>query len=248
MLRLRMQVQNVERQIDLAVPAGPRRLVELLPVARELSEELTAGALDVERAHGRIPSCRAACGSCCRQLVAISCVEAQGLAELVAALPAERQAVIRGRFAAAVEALEDAKLLDASEPRGERHLVARYMGSMEASAQDAARRYFALQIACPFLEQESCSIYSERPSVCREHLVTSPAEHCAKLFEAEVTPVPTPQRVGDLLMKAAHRANGLPMGKMPLTLSLEWSERNGHLLDRTSEGLELFKLMMGEPD
>jgi Fe-S-cluster containining protein len=32
---------------------------------------------------------------------------------------------------------------------------------------------------CPFLEDESCSIHPDRPLVCREYLVTSPAELCA---------------------------------------------------------------------
>lgn len=246
-VRMHLRVLNVERQLELAVPGGPRRLVALLPVARQLSEQLTAATLESERGYGRESSCRAGCGSCCRQLVAISCVEAQGLAELVARLPVERQAVIRGRFAAAVKALEDAQLLDAAEPLGDRQLIARNLGSMEASVRDLGRRYFALQIACPFLEQEACSIYEERPSVCREHHVTSPAENCATIYESDVTSIPTPQRVGDLLMNAAHQANGLPIGKIPLALSLEWSEVNGHQLDQTHDGLVLFQLMMRKP-
>ncbi len=39
--------------------------------------------------------------------------------------------------------------------------------------------YFALGIACPFLEAESCGIYEERPMICREHLVTTPAACCS---------------------------------------------------------------------
>ena len=36
------------------------------------------------------------------------------------------------------------------------------------------REYFQLGIPCPFLEEESCSIYHDRPITCREYLVTSP--------------------------------------------------------------------------
>ncbi len=43
----------------------------------------------------------------------------------------------------------------------------------------SARRYFHLGIACPFLEDESCSIHADRPISCREYLVTSPAVNCA---------------------------------------------------------------------
>ena len=38
--------------------------------------------------------------------------------------------------------------------------------------------YFKFGIACPFLEDESCSIHPDRPMACREYLVSSPAENC----------------------------------------------------------------------
>lgn len=246
-LQLHVRVRDREHDVDLAVPSGPRRLVELLPVARDLSEHLTAAMLDIERAEGRSPSCRAGCGSCCRQLVAISFVEAQGLAELVARLPAERQALIRGRFAESIRRLEAAGLLDPTEARGSRHLAGRNLGSAEASVRDLGRRYFALQVGCPFLDDEACGIYAERPSVCREHLVTSPAERCATVYESDVRSVPTPQRVGDLLMHAAHDVCGLPLGKLPLILSLEWAEVHGHRLETKHDGLALFQAMLGQP-
>lgn len=232
--------------MPLQVPTGRRRIVELLPVAHALSDQLTTVALDEERSHGRESSCRPGCGACCRQLVALSVVEAQGLAELVATLPPERQDVIRERFRRAVTTLERAGLLDARDPAGNRQLVARHMGSVEASVRDLGHRYFAQQIACPFLEHEACSIYEDRPSVCREYHVTSPAERCAQLYQAEVDRVPIPQRVGDLLMHAASNTEGLPIGKIPLTLSLEWSEANGQQLSATHDGMGLFETMLAE--
>jgi hypothetical protein len=36
-------------------------------------------------------------------------------------------------------------------------------------------------VACPFLEDEACSIHADRPLSCREYLVTSPPELCAAL-------------------------------------------------------------------
>jgi len=40
--------------------------------------------------------------------------------------------------------------------------------------------YFYEGVACPFLEEESCSIHPDRPLSCREYLVTSPAEYCSR--------------------------------------------------------------------
>ena len=185
-----LTVSGGERRSEVRVPGGPCRLLDLLPAAREVSGMLTGAALDKVRAEGKTVSCRAGCGACCRQLAAISVVEAEALAELVAALPAERQAVIRARFAEAVRRLEEAGLLDgADRPRGPR-TVARNPGGVEAGVQDVARRYFALQIPCPFLEDESCSIHPERPMVCREYHVTSPAERCAQPLPGGCRPNP----------------------------------------------------------
>src|SRR5262245_46397106 len=100
-VRLHLRVLDQDHLLELSVPSGPRRLVELLPVARALSEQLTALALERARTAGKTTSCGPACGACCRQLVAISLVEAQGVAEVVASMPAERQAAIRQRFAEA---------------------------------------------------------------------------------------------------------------------------------------------------
>jgi len=239
-----LRVSGGERRSEVRVPGGPCRLLDLLPAAREVSGMLTGAALEKVRAEGKTVSCRAGCGACCRQLAAISIVEAEALAELVAALPAERQAVIRARFAEAVRRLEEAGLLDATDRRGDRAPVARNPGGVEAGVQDVARRYFALQIPCPFLEDESCSIHPERPMVCREYHVTSPAERCAHLFQVAVDRIPVRGPMGEALMRTAHRAANIPLGTIPLVLSLEWSEAHGASLAHKAYGMELFNVMM----
>ena len=71
---------------------------------------------------------------------------------------------------------------------------------------------------CPFLEDESCSIHPERPLVCREYLVTSPAELCAGPAQEGVTPVPVP--------KVSLAARGLQEESddwFPLALLMAWA-------------------------
>jgi Fe-S-cluster containining protein len=241
---LRLTVNGAEKNFEVRVPCGPRRLVDLLPAAREISKNLTGSQLEQLQAEGNRVSCRAGCGACCRQLVAISVVEAQALAELVTALPVEKQAIIRARFTDGVRRLEKAGVLDPADPIGDRALVARNLGSIEASAQDLGRRYFALQIPCPFLEDESCSIHAERPIVCREYHVTSPAERCARLFQAAIDRVPVRRPMSEALMRAAHRTANMPLERIPLALCLEWSEANGASLEQTADSMELLRAMM----
>jgi Fe-S-cluster containining protein len=245
---IHLNLLGQERTFPVPVRLGRRTPLDLLPAARELSIQATAVAIEDVRAQGKAISCKAGCGACCRQLVAISVIEAQALAELVAAMPAERQQVIRSRFAAALRRLEAAGLLDSNAPKGQRALLAEARGERSALVEDAGRRYFQQQIACPFLDEESCSIHAERPLVCREYHVTSSAEKCARLYNMRVDKVEPPLHMSSVLARAAERIAGTGARTIPLVLALEWSETHGHRLQREHDGLEMFQTMLGEMD
>ena len=84
--------------------------------------------------------------------------------------------------------------------------------------------YFQEGIACPFLEEESCSIYEERPITCREFLVTSPAEHCARLGSEGVERVRLPVRVFNAVARwQAPEAGHFLERWVPLVLAPEWA-------------------------
>lgn len=242
---IHLKVLGEEHVFPVEFKLGEQSVGALLPAARKLSYELTTIALKSACQDGRTVSCQAGCGACCRQLVAISLAEAQSLADVVAAMPVERQAVIRGRFAAAIQRLEEAGLLDAAEPQGSRMLQAT---RDDPSVPAVGRRYFRLQIACPFLEEESCSIHPDRPLVCREYHVTSPAADCARLYQIPVDSVEPAIRMGDVMTRLSHTVSGAPLGSIPLVLALEWAAAHPEIGSRKIDGLELLKSMMGEID
>jgi Fe-S-cluster containining protein len=152
--------------LELTVPEAPVSVERLLPILRGLSSLFAERATNQLEAERRTISCRAGCGACCRQLVPLAPSEARAIARLVDALPEPRRSVIRGRFEEALRKLEIADLLSR-------------MGTRTAEERAAlGTAYFQQGIACPFLEDESCSIHPDRPMACREYLVTSPAENC----------------------------------------------------------------------
>ncbi len=246
----KVELSGPEWQLSttVSVPKEPMRIEELLPLVQTVADAVVNASIKAVEESGKKISCKKGCAACCRQLVAISVVEAQSLAELVAAMPPERQAVIRARFDLAVRRLEDDALLDRNETRGDRAPRIKDCGSREASLQELAWRYFRLQIPCPFLENESCSIYADRPMVCREYHVTSPAERCAKLFEQPVDRVDVPVRLGDVLTRTTQKATGIPAYSIPLVLALEWSEARGASLKQRHDGMQMFQTMMSEID
>jgi hypothetical protein len=93
---------------------------------------------------------------------------------------------------------------------------------LTADGFELNRRYMALSLPCPFLEDESCSIHPDRPVTCREYLVTLPAEHCADPSPEKVRRIPLRAHVSRALAEIdTHDGRGI---WIPLVLSLDWSE------------------------
>lgn len=169
--QLTIENDQVRFQAQVTVPTGPTRPVDLLPLARGISDQVVGETCRAAESAGTPVSCRKGCGACCRNLVAISEVEARRTAEVVDELPEPRRSEIRQRFADARQQLDQAGLLQ--------HL----QDAQQWSDEDYSRMvevYFRQNIDCPFLEDGACSIYHERPLTCREFLVTSPPEYCAR--------------------------------------------------------------------
>ncbi len=202
-------------QCTVTVPTRPSTLDDLLPLARTLSDSVVAATVNAVESTGAAISCKAGCGACCRNLVAISEVEARRIAAVIHSMPESRRSVVRERFAAARQRLEQSGLLSRLQDRDrltdDEYLV-------------LCTEYFALQIACPLLEDESCSIYNERPITCREYLVVSPPENCSHPTAETVQRVNIPLPVFNAVARWQ-----MPSGEhllerwVPLILAPEWA-------------------------
>jgi Fe-S-cluster containining protein len=218
--------------LTMPVPKGPTRPRRLLPVLRMLAEEIVDRG--VARAHeeGETITCKAGCGACCRQLVPISKAEAHQLRALVDAMPEPRRTHVRARFADAKLRLLEGGMRDLVEGTLPEQVRKR---NGEAYAK-LVRAYFVLGIACPFLEDESCSIHADRPVICREYLVVSPVEHCVS-FDAGMKPVPLAGRVSEALFAIEDKDRD-DVGFVPLSVALDWAEAHDDA-GRTRPGPQL---------
>ena len=211
-----LKVAGQELTVDMRLPARSTRPRELLPLYRGLTEHLTQAVLVGVIEAGRQVSCARGCGACCRQLVPVADLEAWRIRELIDELPEARRAIIRERFADARRRLVEAGLLEVLQDTA---------GIKREDASDLGERYFAQGIACPFLEDESCSIYEDRPIVCREYLVTSPAANCARPTRETIATLPVPASVGRAIrwLTVPPGANQ-PGSWIPLVLAPEWAD------------------------
>jgi Fe-S-cluster containining protein len=196
---LRLSVGELKIAHPITVPSAAVPATEIVPALQGLVNAVVAAA---EAEAGKAISCRKGCGACCRQLVPISRTEGEALLALVEAMPGERREVLGQRFAAAEAAIMQAGLAERAG-RGDR---------------DLSLAYFALKVPCPFLEDESCSIHPDRPLVCREYLVTSPAELCSGPAQEGVTPVAVPK-----VSLAARRLQDDKDEWFPLALLMHWA-------------------------
>jgi Fe-S-cluster containining protein len=201
----------------IAVPSGPTRLRVLLPVVQSLADHAVGAAVMAAEERGQQVSCRKGCGACCRQLVPIAEEEARQIRDLVEALPEPRRTEVRSRFSEARRRLDEAGLLE----------QLRHPEEWKDPGESLARgmRYFAQAIPCPFLEEESCSIHADRPLICREYLVTTPAANCSQPSAETVRCVPMLFQFSIALKRLHDDAQAERSVRwVPLILAPEWAE------------------------
>jgi Fe-S-cluster containining protein len=208
------------------VPAGATNLTQILPVIRSLDDSLIAGVAAQLSEVGRHISCKAGCGACCRQMVPLSIFEAEALAEWIGSLPAETRQALAKRFDDALRKLAAAGLID-------RMVNEDWLADTDAARQ-LALDYFYQRVPCPFLVDESCSIHPIRPLICREYLVTSPAEYCYDPATLQVAPVRLPINFSRSLNRIGALLENDSRGWIPLLFLFAWMKACAHPGERVS--------------
>lgn len=212
---IRLSVSGRPLDLSFTVPAKPVKLRRMLPIFQQMSNTFNEIGVENLKSQGKEVSCRAGCGACCRQLVPVSEAEAYNLRELIENMPEPRQTEIRRRFELGMEKLNRINFfqhLRKNANRSEKH----YRKSL--------REYFVQQIACPFLENESCSIHPDRPIACRDYFVTSPPEYCASAKGEKVEKVEHALKVKDSMIALSRNVLDSSLPFVPLIGLLKWTE------------------------
>jgi Fe-S-cluster containining protein len=222
---------------SVAVPAGKTTLTELLPVLQDFDSSLINRVVGEAAEAGHPISCRKGCGACCRQMVPLSIFEAEFLGQWFSTLPVERQTELETRFRKGFIRLKEAGVLD--------KLMDHNWGTDEKSFVQMAVDYFHAGVPCPFLEDESCSIHPIRPLVCREYLVTSPAELCQDPSIHQISAILLPLMPSKALYTIGRELTRDSRGWMPLIFLLAWAKRGVKPGDYYSgTGQEILRIFM----
>lgn len=209
--RFNLDIEGYQCAAEMSLPNRGISLTEFLPIIWKLQDALIGIWENLNAKEGRVVSCRAGCGACCRQLVPVSEIEAFHLKEVVDSLPAEHRQRVVTRFALAQQSLAEQGVLE--DLKGLTHADV-------DKKRELGIAYFRLQIPCPFLEEESCSIHAVRPSACREYLVTSPAVHCASLEGEQIKMLSHSAHFSSILFCFADGEGNAKPAIIPLALAL----------------------------
>ncbi len=205
----------------VGVPTSFVPITAIVPLMRSLGEE--AQALEQRRLleAGQTVSCQKGCAACCRMLVPISVPEAFALAQTIERLDQTERHRLLGQLDLASQRLAKAGLL--------KHLnsVAESLDPVTDEAIEPLNRaYYALRMPCPFLSNEVCSIYEDRPAACRELAVTSPATACQNMTNEAIRPVPVAVRISTALSLLWAELTGTVPRLIPLPLAFDWALRH----------------------
>lgn len=232
MVRFELRVNDQPIAVEGPQPPAQARLDEVLPLLRALDDAVIGQAVRKVESNGETISCCKGCSACCRaQPVPVTPPEAYALLRLVESLPEPRQSEIRAAFADRVTKLRASGLYDT--------YMSRDPGLTREEARAIAERYFALGLVCPFLTDDACGIYHDRPFVCRQYLVTSPASLCTDPFRNPVKPIPLALAPSKATLRIAEERLGSPQFTVPLVLALEYASAHREELERTYAGEDL---------
>lgn len=211
---LSFQVPNSELTLDAFVPPMQRLFNEIVNL--ELSNSKT--------------SCDKGCSACCKQLIPLSIAEVIYLRRVVEKLPRPRRQKIQQKIKRIQQTLK------------QKGLPSKLAEIYRSSGYDES--YFQLGMFCPFLEKGVCSIYDQRPFVCREYHVSSAPSICEDPYNQEPDKIKMGLNIGSLMALFSAKSSGTRPLPIPLFLFEEWSKEHQHLLQLKLPAFAVFDSLL----
>ncbi|MBA7679728.1 hypothetical protein ES703_88030 [subsurface metagenome] len=225
---LELDILGKEVNFHIDVGKGQARLADIVPLARTLCAKIIDVVLESIRSDGgRIPCCKGCAACCSRYLVPLSVPEALRLKKEISAEPGyRRESMSRACL------LTARRILSQEPPKPFMGQPAQVSPAGPVDLDLVSDWYAGLKLACPFLDNNLCTIYERRPLACREYFVKGSAEVCkGQRGIAEVVAMPV--QVPNALAQLASELEGTSVEAVILPLALVWCEDNPARAERT---------------
>lgn len=208
-----IDISGESMHLCIGVNEEPAQLCDIVSLAYAVSDKLCSTIIQKLAANGQIVSCRNGCSACCSYLVALSMPEIYYLHQKIASWEEDRLlSLLQCCFDSAQ------KILDSDT------LIKYDVNNNTDNLSVISQWYEHLGLSCPFLKNDSCSIYEYRPLACREHLVTTSPGLCKSRITNNPTLVRMPISILEVLGQLSAEMEQTPVEAVILPLAVVCGE------------------------
>jgi Fe-S-cluster containining protein len=225
------------RRMDFRISAvGNAGLADIVPAARIICDKITEITTEQIRIQGGNIPCHQKCPACCNYLVSLSVPEVACFGQEIFYKGKYRPSPTLRTY------LHAARRIIRHRPPN--HLFESSSNSSNnlSEIKALADWYAGLNLTCPFLRNNQCSIYEQRPFVCREHFVTGSAEGCRR-NSGEAQVIEMPVQMGNALCRLTKELCDVGDAVM-MPLALAWCDINKQLCERAWPAEMMTKLFV----
>ena len=199
------------------------KLSQFVPLAHKISDIITDITLKSQNEKRCKISCRKGCSACCNYIIPLSSAEAVYLHDYTITLPDKTRKMIVRSFMLAAQ-----KIASSQIPKLADKTIAQ-LDNLEGISQ----WYRQLQLQCPFLFANCCSIYNHRPLACREYFVTSPPKYCKPEASGNQATLILPFSIAEILMDVSNSIEDTSDEAIILPLTMFWYSMNKKRTEET---------------
>ncbi len=234
LVELELNIFGNSLHLYITAENKPARLSALVLLARLLSTKITTIIKEYVINNGDTITCQAKCSQCCRYLVPLAIPEAMQLSEEVMQMSKwEQRLVYESTTLIAKQILE-------LTPKGFLQELAEAQSKIGSKLNDISKWYYSMNLPCPFLLGNMCTIYNQRPMACREHLVVNSApDFCKPDNTKQAQFLQTPISIIEALAKLTSELEQKPVETIMLPFVLSWYDRNYEYFEHTWPASEL---------
>ena len=205
----------------------PATLADITPVARVLSTKIVRCVERKAAGTGFAVPCHKGCAACCQYLISLSVPEAFRLVREIMMMPMSQREKIMNRCFQISQWFQKqlGTCYTAKKPSNGDNLNPQQL-------KEISEWYFREGISCPFLCNDECTIYNQRPMVCREHLVAGSTSPCGNNGASNLPKVQIPVRIEIALKLMTSKLEQAKQESVALPCIFDWFLNNKERYNR----------------
>lgn len=235
LMELKLDISGKLLHIYIGAENKPAKLSDMIPLARLLSAKITSTIKEHIINSGDTIACHAKCSDCCRYLVPLAFPEAMQLTKEVTAM-----AKWKRRFVNESTLLTARRILELT-PKHSLEKITKVEVKAGFNLKNISYWYGRMNLPCPFLLNNLCTIYEQRPIACREHLAIGPASNCKVNSTNQPQLLQTPISVLEALAQLTGELEGTTPEAIILPFALVWCRENPEYFNHTWSASQLLR-------